>query len=101
MSPFCANCGSTIEENWNTCPNCGSNINSHNSGESVQQTPSPQQTSQPPTQTQQGTSTQMPASYGYGIASLILAVIGCVCFSYILGPLAIVLGAIGISKDTS
>ena len=38
---------------------------------------------------------------GYGIASLILAIIGIFIAGIILGPIAIILGAIGRKKDDS
>ncbi len=27
MTPFCPECGSVIEENWNRCPECELNLN--------------------------------------------------------------------------
>lgn len=31
MAKFCTNCGQSVEENMNNCPNCGASINSANS----------------------------------------------------------------------
>ena len=90
MAKFCANCGSEIEDSWNTCPNCGTNIKAPQMGGEPQLTPTPSQTP--------GYGPR-PTSNGYGIGALVLSIIGLCCFSYILGPIAIILGAAGISKD--
>ena len=90
MAKFCANCGSEIEDSWNTCPNCGTNIKAPQMGGEPRLTPTPSQTP--------GYGSR-PNSNGFGIGALVLSILGLFCFSYILGPIAIILGAVGISKD--
>ena len=106
MTPFCPECGSVIEENWNSCPECGLNLNgqkldekSQQSDENTQYTLLPPKSSQPPTYTYKAKSFQMPSSNGFGTLSLILAIIGCFCFAYVFGPIAMILGGIGIRID--
>ena len=92
MAKFCANCGSEIEDSWNTCPNCGTNIKAPQMGGEPRLTPTPSQTP--------GYG-QRPNSNGYGIGALVLSIIGLFCLiaGSIIGPIAIILGAVGISKD--
>ena len=108
MTPFCPNpdCGAEIEENWNRCPECELDLNAQQSDENSQQSDEntqytllPPKSSQPPTYTYKAKSFQMPSSNGFGTISVVLAIIGCFCFAYIFGPIAMILGGIGISKD--
>jgi len=110
MTPFCPECEAVIEENWNRCPECECELNlngqqldekSQQSDENSQYTLLPPKSSQPPTYTYKAKSFQMPSSNGFGTLSLILAIIGCFCFAYVFGPIAMILGGIGISKDDS
>ena len=108
MTPFCPNpeCEAEIEENWNRCPECEFDLNaqqldekSQQSDENTQYTLLPPKSSQPPTYTYKAKSFQMPRSNGFGTISVVLAIIGCFCFAYVFGPIAMILGCIGISKD--
>ena len=108
MSPFCANCGANIEITWNNCPECGGLIKDQlipEPGQTLYQStaapisrPSPQQVQQRPVQygARPGTGTN-----GYGIVALICALVGLCFLSYIFGPIAIIIGAMGRTKDDS
>ena len=107
MTPFCPECEAVIEENWNRCPECECELNlngqqldekSQQSDENSQYTLLPPKYSQLPTYTYKA---PIKSSNGFGTLSLIVAIIGCFCFAYIFGPIAIILGGIGISKDDS
>ena len=107
MTPFCPECEAEIEENWNRCPECECDLNlngqqldekSQQSDENTQYTLLPPKTSQLPTYTYKP---PPKSSNGFGTLSLILAIIGCFCFAYVFGPIAMILGGIGISKDDS
>jgi len=103
MTPFCPNpdCGAVIEENLNRCPECELDLNAQQLDEKPQYTLLPPKSSQPPTYTYKAKSFQMPSSNGFGTLSLVLAIIGFFCFAYVFGPIAMILGGIGISKDDS
>lgn len=103
MTPFCPNpdCGAVIEENWNRCPECELDLNAQQLDEKPQYTLLPPKNPQPPTYTYKAKSFQMPSSNGFGTLSLVLAIIGFFCFAYVFGPIAMILGGIGISKDDS
>jgi hypothetical protein len=101
MTPFCPNpdCGAVIEENWNRCPECELDLNAQQLDEKPQYTLLPPKSSQPPTYTYKAKSFQKPRSNRIGIISVVLAIIGCFCFAYVFGPIAMILGGIGIRMD--
>jgi hypothetical protein len=103
MTPFCPNpdCEAEIDENLNRCPECELDLNAQQLDEKPQYTLLPPKSSQPPTYTYKAKSFQMPSSNGFGTLSLVLAIIGFFCFAYVFGPIAMILGGIGISKDDS
>jgi hypothetical protein len=103
MSPFCANCGANVDETWNNCPECGVNIKDQMISDGTEPSPS-YQPSQPQTSysSQQRVtqySRSVSESNSYGIGALITAIIGLCCFSYVFGPIAIILGAMGRTRD--
>ena len=107
MTLFCPECEAVIEENWKRCPECECELNlngqqldekSQQSDENSQYTLLPPKTSQPPTYTYKA---PYKSSNGFGTLSLLVAIIGCFCFAYVFGPIAMILGGIGISKDDS
>ena len=127
MTPFCASCGTKTESDWNSCPECGSNLSEQKlDGGSQPAVPKQPQSYQPspsqyrpaynpyqkPTTYPRGQTTYprskniQSASSGFGIASLIVAIIG-LCVSgvmgigFFLGIIAIILGAIGKARDYS
>jgi hypothetical protein len=103
MTPFCPNpdCGAEIDENLNRCPVCELDLNAQQLDEKPQYTLLPPKNPQPPTYTYKAKSFQKPRSNGIGTISVVLAIIGCFCFAYVFGPIAMILGGIGISKDDS
>ena len=107
--PYCPQCGTKIEEEWNACPNCGYNLKqefnsirasdqkidqSYNTGLGSTQ----QQTNYPPLRTYSAGQSNM-----YGIIALIFGLLGLCCilgsFNFIFGVVAIIFGAIGMNKD--
>ena len=100
MTPFCPypDCGAVIEENWDLCPECELDLNAQQLDENSQYTLLPPKSSQPPTYTYKAPTK---SSNGFGTLSLIVAIIGCFCFAYVFGPIAMILGGMGISKDDS
>ena len=106
MSPYCTNCGSEVEPSWNTCPNCGKTLRETETPQpETQIAPQPQYQTQPPPQpyqVQPYRQTYGPAKTNqYGTAALICGIIGCCCFGMVLGPVAIVLGALGTKRDAN
>ena len=125
MTPFCASCGTKTESDWNSCPECGSKLSEQKldggSQPAVPKQPQQPQTSQyrpaynpyqkPTTYPQgqttyprsQGTyprsQTAYPSTNGFGIASLICALIGLCFMGWIFGIIAIILGGIGKTRD--
>ncbi|MFX1575091.1 MAG: DUF4190 domain-containing protein [Promethearchaeota archaeon] len=104
MSPFCTKCGNEVEESWRVCPNCGKNLmESEVPQPQPQISPEPQYQTQPPAQpyqVQPYRQTYYPEKpTQYGTAALICGIIGCCCFGIVLGPIAIVLGALGMKRD--
>ncbi|TFG21774.1 MAG: zinc-ribbon domain-containing protein [Promethearchaeota archaeon] len=93
---FCPNCGTKLEEDWKACPNCGTKLK-----EEPQISPSvgylePAQAAPPDIlKTFQPKSS---TSGGFGIAAIILGLIGCCC-TWCAGVLAIILAFIGLSED--
>ena len=100
MTPFCPNpdCGAVIEEDWNRCPECELDLNAQQLDENSQYTLLPPKKPQLPTYTYKAPTK---SSNRFGTLSLIVAIIGCFCFAYVFGPIAMILGGIGISKDDS
>ena len=98
MTPFCPECGAVIEEDWNRCPECELDLNAQQLDENSQYTLLPPKNPQLPTYTYKAPTK---SSNGFGTISLIVAIIGCFCFAYVFGPIAMILGGIGISKDDS
>lgn len=107
--PYCPQCGTKIEEEWNACPNCGYNLKqefnsirasdrkidqSYNIGLGSAQ----QQTNYPPIRTYSAGQSNI-----YGIVALVFGLLGLCCilgsFNFIFGIIAIIFGAIGINKD--
>jgi len=120
MTPFCASCGTKTEADWNSCPECGSNLKEQKlDGGSQPAAPKQPQTYQPPPSqyrpaynpyqkpttypraqtTYPKTQNAYPSTNGFGIASLICALIGLCFLGWIFGIIAIILGVIGKTRD--
>lgn len=63
--------------------------------------PPPQQQPMPPQQPMYGQPPMQGQKKGLAIASLVVSLVGLLCFGVILGPLAIIFGAIALSKANS
>jgi hypothetical protein len=101
---FCPNCGTKIEPGWKVCPNCGNKI------EEVSIAVSPEgylrapiavpldilQTSPP--EILQPSSRESSKTNGFGIAAIIVGLIGCCC-SWCFSIIAIILAMFGIAQD--
>lgn len=109
--PYCPQCGTKIEENWNNCPNCGHDLrqehelikgnNQKSAQPNYEQIGSEQpQTNYPPYRTYSASQNNT-----YGIIALIFGLLGLCCilgsliFNSIFGVVAIIFGAIGMNKD--
>jgi uncharacterized membrane protein YvbJ len=108
--PYCPQCGTKIEVQWNVCPNCGCNVKqeidliNENSQKMYQSYPEPigsdqQQTNYPPLRTFSASQNNT-----NGIVALVFGILGLCCiygsmFNLIFGVIAIIFGAIGIKKD--
>jgi hypothetical protein len=107
--PYCPQCGSKIEVNWNNCPNCGYNLtqeyelikanNQRTAQFNYEQISSDQQRVEyPPYRTYSAGQ-----SNTYGIIALIFGLLGFCCilgsYNFIFGVVAIICGAIGMKKD--
>jgi len=110
MTKICPNpeCEAEIDENLNRCPVCELDLNAQQLDENSQQldekpqyTLLPPKNPQPPTYTYKAKSFQKPRSNGIGTISVVLAIIGCFCFAYVFGPIAMIIGGIGIRMDDS
>ncbi|MHA2007847.1 MAG: zinc-ribbon domain-containing protein [Promethearchaeota archaeon] len=106
MSPFCTNCGSEVEENWNVCVNCGKDLKEKAVTQPqvqpiVQSPPQPQRVQ--PYQQRYRPTGGYPNTYG--AVALICGLIGLFCgFGYggiIFGIVAIIMGGLGLSRDES
>ncbi len=92
MAQYCSNCGTKVEESWNICPNCGANLRDEVRFPSQPVRYQPQPTLQYVSKSPSNT---------YGVASLILAILGLCGCGLIFGIIAIILGANGRTKDYS
>ena len=107
MSPYCTYCGNEVEESWNVCPKCGTNLKETEIPQAQPQLqPGPYhplyQSSQQ--QRQQYQSAPTPSKgYNYGTIALICGIIGIpagfLYFGPVLGVIAIVMGVMGIARD--
>ena len=84
--PYCPKCGARNPASARFCTKCGESL-----------TPAPPAQA-PPTQAPQYVS-RAGRHTGMGTASLVLGIVGFFFFAIILGPLAIILGAIAWGKD--
>jgi hypothetical protein len=96
--PYCIECGSEIQDSWNTCPNCGKTLKKQ---EVPQSKPITQPQPQPPSyQTRPyQRSSSMGRQNTYGAVALVLGIIGLICGGIIFGILAIVFGGLGLNRD--
>ncbi len=116
MSPFCTNCGHELDTSWNVCPECGKvlkegtilqnrSIKHSQLQSTTQTTPQPQQV-----QPYRYRTTQVLKENKFGPASLVCGILGLIYSTYLSSFLigfgfpifriaAIILGALGISKD--
>ena len=96
---FCPLCGTKIEGSWNTCPNCGNELNSEQVNQQPTQAQIPVQTISQP-QPQHHPDNYHPSSNNtYGIVALIFGLLGLFVIPIVGGIIGIVLGAIGKNKD--
>ena len=94
---FCPNCGTKLEEDWKACPNCGTKLKEESSlGSSTGYLEPPQ--AAPPEILRTFQPQSSTSSSGFGIAAIILGLIGCCC-TWCAGVLAIILAIIGLSED--
>jgi hypothetical protein len=107
--PYCPQCGTKIEVNWNACPNCGYDlkqeyelINANNqriAQSNYKQIGSDQQRVEYTPYRRYSAS----QNNTYGIIALIFGVLGLCCilgsYNFIFGVVAIICGAIGMKKD--
>lgn len=80
--PFCQKCGTQNNENSSFCSNCGTSV-----GASM---PAPPVMNVPPAPKSSGN--------GFSIAGIICGAIAFLFFPILLGPLGLILGAVGKSK---
>ena len=97
MANFCSNCGTEVDQSWNSCPKCGTAL-----GGGIISQPTAQDYTQPYTQAAQQPSGWK--SHKHSALALIFANIGLfgVLFTgvgIIFGILAIVFGITGIRRD--
>ena len=101
---FCPNCGTKIEPNWKVCPNCGTKLEEESRtlpSEGYLRAPIAMpldilQKSTP--EILQPSSPESSNSNGFGIASIIIGIIGCCC-TWCASILALILAMIGLSQD--
>jgi hypothetical protein len=109
--PYCPQCGTKIEVQWNACPNCGYDLRQESEliNANKQRTIQPhyenfssnkQQANYPPIRMYSASQNNT-----YGIIALIFGLLGLCCFIgsfyfiFIFGVIAIVFGAIGMKRD--
>jgi len=105
MAVTCPHCGEAIDEGVTTCPHCGRVIASDTTGSAppmVAMDPVRSVTPVPPVMPLQPPP-QPPGAGGPAVAALVLGIIGVVLsftivFGFVLGALAIVFGAVAISR---
>jgi hypothetical protein len=93
---FCPNCGAKIELNWKACPNCGTKIE-----EESHVLPSEGYLKAPvaaPPEILKRDHPESSKSNGFGIAAIIVGIIGCCC-TWCASILALILAIIGLSQD--
>ena len=93
---FCPNCGRKIESNWKVCPNCSTKID-----EEFHPIPSEGYLKAPVVAPPEILKTYHPESSkssGFGIAAIIIGLIGCCCTCCAAVP-ALILAMIGLSQD--
>ena len=107
--PYCPQCGTKIEVQWNACPNCGYDLKQES--ELIKaSTERPIQSYQKYIDSDQQYANYPPLrtysarqSNTYGIIALIFGLLGLCCilgsFNFIFGVIAIIFGAIGMNKD--
>ena len=96
---FCPNCGTKVGPDWKNCPNCGHKLERETSpvsSEGYLKAP----VAAPPEilKTFHPESSESSKSSGFGIAAIIIGLIGCCCFPC-AGVLAIILAIIGLTAD--
>jgi uncharacterized membrane protein YvbJ len=107
--PYCPQCGTKIEVQWNACPNCGYDLkkesklikaNSQGANQPHYENfnSDQRQSNYPSIRTYSASQSNI-----YGIISLIFGLLGLCCilgsFNFIFGVVAIIFGAIGMNKD--
>lgn len=96
---FCPNCGTEVEPNWKNCSNCGykferETIDTLSEGFLTAPLAAPPEI----LKTLHPESSESSKSSGFGIAAIIIGLIGCCCF-WCAGVLAIILAMIGLAED--
>jgi len=107
--PYCPQCGSEIEVNWNNCPNCGYDLkqeyelikanNQRTAQSNYEQIGSDQQQVEYSPYRRYSTG----QNNTFGIIALIFGLLGFCCilgsYNFIFGVVAIICGAIGMRRD--
>jgi hypothetical protein len=100
MAKFCTNCGTELDPSWRTCPNCGSPLDDSISQASSISQPTVQ--APPPSYAPTYAKTYSTGTdTNYGAIALVFGLIGLFCGGILFGIIAIIVGAIGISRDTN
>jgi len=101
---FCPNCGTKIEPNWKVCPNCGNELEEESRtlpSEGYLRAPIavPHDIlQQSPPEILRPSSPESSKSNGFGIAAIIIGLIGCCC-TWCASIIAIILAIVGLSED--
>jgi hypothetical protein len=97
---YCPSCGTQIEGEWNACPYCGHDLNS----EKETQIPDPEPALSPPINPQTHQSPQPVVFHrkknnNFGIAALIVGLLGFFLIPFMGSIIAIIVGATGLKHD--
>jgi len=110
MTNFCPNCGTKMEAMWRACPKCGTKVDDDEKPQAYSMRQSlysqPQRPSYQPMQQRPSYQSSSPYPQNmnntFGIASLIISIVGCCCLFFlapVFGIIAIVLGGMGFKRD--